>query len=69
VEFPAASGKLTRVRAWLAICSVHVRQEAFMKRALEVVNNANGKLGWILLWALGIPIPVLVVLWLIRGGT
>jgi hypothetical protein len=38
-------------------------------RAREVLGNANGKLGWILLWALGIPIPVLLVLFLIRGGT
>lgn len=37
--------------------------------ALETLNNANGKLGWVLLWALGIPIPVLLVLFLIRGGT
>ena len=29
----------------------------------------SGKLGWILLWALGIPIPVLLVLFLLRGCT
>jgi hypothetical protein len=28
-----------------------------------------GKLGWILLWALGVPIPVLLVLFLLRGCT
>lgn len=29
----------------------------------------QGKLGWILLWLLGIPIPVLLVLFLLRGCT
>jgi hypothetical protein len=38
-------------------------------RAYQVVANAEGKLGWILLWALGVPIPVLIILFLIRGGT
>ena len=32
-------------------------------------NNERGKAGWILLWALGIPIPILVVLFLMRGCT
>ncbi len=34
-----------------------------------MLNNEEGKIGWILLWALGIPIPVLVVLYLLRGCT
>ena len=34
-----------------------------------MINNEEGKVGWILLWALGIPIPVLVVLFLLRGCT
>jgi hypothetical protein len=29
----------------------------------------EGKLGWILLWAIGVPIPVLFVLFLLRGCT
>jgi len=32
-------------------------------------NNERGKVGWILLWLLGIPIPILVVLFLMRGCT
>jgi len=27
----------------------------------------SGKLGWILLWALGVPIPLLLLLFLLRG--
>lgn len=29
----------------------------------------EGKAGWILLWLLGVPIPVLLVLFLLRGCT
>jgi hypothetical protein len=29
----------------------------------------EGKIGWILLWLLGIPIPVLLILFLLRGCT
>lgn len=29
----------------------------------------RGKLGWIALWLLGVPIPVLLVLFLVRGCT
>lgn len=29
----------------------------------------QGKIGWIILWLLGIPIPVLLVLFLLRGCT
>jgi len=39
------------------------------KRRIAMFNNEEGKIGWILLWALGIPIPILVVLFLLRGCT
>jgi len=32
-------------------------------------NKEEGKVGWILLWALGIPIPILVILYILRGCT
>ena len=32
-------------------------------------NSEKGKVGWILLWALGVPIPILVLLFLLRGCT
>jgi len=32
-------------------------------------NTEKGKVGWILLWALGVPIPILLVLYLLRGCT
>ena len=30
-------------------------------------NNQSGEIGYILLWLLGIPIPILIVLFLVRG--
>jgi hypothetical protein len=32
-------------------------------------NTKKGKVGWVLLWALGVPVPILVVLFLVRGCT
>jgi hypothetical protein len=32
-------------------------------------RRERGKLGWILLWLLGIPIPILFLLFLVRGCT
>jgi hypothetical protein len=34
-----------------------------------MLNNQKGKIGWILLWALGVPIPILLVLYFLRGCT
>jgi len=36
---------------------------------MKVLKDEKGKIGWILLWALGVPIPVLVILFLLRGCT
>lgn len=32
-------------------------------------KTEDGKVGWILLWALGVPIPILLVLFILRGCT
>ena len=32
-------------------------------------QRAAGKVGWVLLWLLGVPIPVLLILFLLRGCT
>lgn len=39
------------------------------KSFLSIIKDKSGKLGWIFLWLIGIPIPVLLVLYLIRGCT
>jgi hypothetical protein len=33
------------------------------------LKRQAGKVGWILLWLLGVPIPILIILFLIRGCT
>ena len=30
--------------------------------------NTSGKIGWALLWLLGVPLPVLLVIYLLKGG-
>jgi hypothetical protein len=32
-------------------------------------NNQNGLAGWTLLWLIGIPVPILLALFLLRGCT
>jgi hypothetical protein len=39
------------------------------ERRITMRNNQEGKVGWILLWLLGVPIPVLLVLYFLRGCT
>jgi hypothetical protein len=36
---------------------------------MKILRNQKGKVGWILLWALGIPIPILFILFVMRGCT
>ena len=43
---------------------VKVWIEKKKKEALEA-----GKVGWVMLWLLGVPIPVLLILFLLRGCT
>ncbi len=40
-----------------------------MKPQHPLLQKQRGKIGWILLWLLGVPIPVLLFLFLIRGCT
>ncbi len=32
-------------------------------------NRSEGKIGWILLWLLGVPLPILVLFYVLRGCT
>jgi hypothetical protein len=40
-----------------------------MEKLRQLRRRQEGKLGYILLWALGVPIPVLFVIFLLRGCT
>ena len=35
----------------------------------QMLRNQEGATGWILLWLIGIPIPILLVFFLLRGCT
>jgi len=39
-------------------------REVIIRKALQA-----GKIGWVFLWLLGIPIPILILLYLLRGCT
>jgi hypothetical protein len=41
--------------------------EVDMEKLQQWRRKQEGKLGYILLWALGVPIPVLFVIFLLRG--
>jgi hypothetical protein len=32
-------------------------------------NSEQGKIGWIFLWLIGVPVPILLILFLLRGCT
>jgi len=34
-----------------------------------MLKRQRGKIGWLLLWLIGVPVPVLVGLFLLRGCT
>ena len=34
-----------------------------------MLENREGKIGWIILWLIGIPLPILFILFLVRGCT
>lgn len=40
-----------------------------MKKLTPLWQSESGKLGWIFLWLIGVPIPVLLILFLLRGCT
>ncbi len=43
-----------------------------MRRQIDVTSSLDkqrGKVGWLLLWLIGVPVPVLIFLFLIRGCT
>jgi hypothetical protein len=44
-------------------------QAPSQRKMITMRRSEEGKIGWVLLWALGIPIPILVALYLLRGCT
>jgi len=40
-----------------------------MKTLSKIIENEKGALGWGILWLIGVPVPVLLVLFMVRGCT
>jgi hypothetical protein len=40
-----------------------------IQRYRNAMKAQSGKIGYILLWVLGVPIPILIVVYLLRGCT
>jgi hypothetical protein len=40
-----------------------------MKLSKDSKEQKAGKIGWIFLWLIGVPVPVLLILFLLRGCT
>jgi len=38
-----------------------------MKKLRESWQNQSGKIGYALLWLLGVPIPILLIIFVLRG--
>jgi hypothetical protein len=36
---------------------------------IRTARNERGAVGWVLLWLVGIPVPILVLFFLLRGCT
>jgi hypothetical protein len=36
---------------------------------MNTLNNEKGAIGWVLLWLLGIPVPILLLFFIVRGCT
>jgi hypothetical protein len=53
--------------------SLRARRATFfggiMKILSKIIENETGAMGWILLWAIGVPVPILLVLFMVRGCT
>ncbi len=48
--------------------SSNCSEESKSKGRYEVMRkNEEGKIGWILLWVLGIPLPILLIIYVLRG--
>lgn len=38
------------------------------KEKIDNLHERSGKIGWAVLWLLGVPLPILLVLYLLMGG-
>jgi hypothetical protein len=59
---------LPRIAKAAVLADLSADQKETMKLNLRK-RAEEGKIGWIFLWLLGVPIPILLILFLMRGCT
>jgi hypothetical protein len=47
----------------------HPRSIAMLQRLRALRERQEGKVGYILLWLIGVPLPILFLIYLLRGCT
>ena len=71
ITLPIRSCQATRLRGHgVCNCRPRILPPTQKEKIMRLFSGSReGKLGWILLWALGVPIPILLILFLVRGCT
>jgi hypothetical protein len=65
---PDYSAKISPTHAHPQLGAIHCREGGEMMHLARKIEQA-GATGYILLWLLGIPIPILILIFLLRGCT
>jgi hypothetical protein len=55
--------------SWHVPCGSFALRLRAKEEVMKNIKNEKGAIGWILLWALGIPIPILLLFFVLRGCT
>jgi uncharacterized protein YjbJ (UPF0337 family) len=58
-------GKIDQTAGKVKQTAEHVVDKA--KEAFSPPENREGKVGWAVLWLLGVPLPILLILYLLMG--
>ena len=69
---PLWAALLTALGVLLLVLGTQIRVRSLRdaeRRRQALRRGESGRVGWILLWLIGVPIPVLLVLYLLRGCT
>lgn len=58
-------GKVDQATGKIKQTAEHAIDKA--KDAVDRLSERNGKVGWAVLWLLGVPLPILLILYLLMG--
>jgi hypothetical protein len=65
----AFSNRFGRGKSTIITGLEEIMKSSARDKAEGKLRETKGKVGWILLWLLGIPLPILLLLYLLRGCT